>query len=193
MTDELRLALARYAAASGLARWEMDELVHELGRIGPVSVVLEIGCHRGDSLRIWRALWPQALLLAVEPSDHLFSFGDLADVAATRASWVKAESQQPQTYATILAALAGRPIDFLYLDGDHHYEAVKRDFELYQPLVRPGGLTVLDDAVITWNDTVEVHRLYAEVRNGRRSKLLYAGLDPADPYGGANGAALIFS
>ena len=36
-------------------------------------------------------------------------------------------------------------IDWLFIDGDHRYEAVKADFELYKPLVTPGGSVVLHD------------------------------------------------
>ena len=38
------------------------------------------------------------------------------------------------------------PIDFLYLDGDHRYEAVKRDFEDWSCHVRPGGVILLHDS-----------------------------------------------
>ena len=36
-------------------------------------------------------------------------------------------------------------IDFLFIDGDHSYEGVKNDFEMYKPLVSKGGIIVLDD------------------------------------------------
>lgn len=35
--------------------------------------------------------------------------------------------------------------DFIYLDGDHHYDAVAADLDAYFPKVRPGGLIVGDD------------------------------------------------
>lgn len=31
-------------------------------------------------------------------------------------------------------------LDFVYIDGDHRYEAVKKDLELYYPKVKVGGL-----------------------------------------------------
>lgn len=37
-------------------------------------------------------------------------------------------------------------IDFLLIDGDHTYEAVKRDIELWLPKMRSGGLIAGDDA-----------------------------------------------
>jgi hypothetical protein len=30
-------------------------------------------------------------------------------------------------------------VDFLFIDGDHTYEGVKKDFEMYSPLVRREG------------------------------------------------------
>jgi len=36
-------------------------------------------------------------------------------------------------------------IDFLHIDGDHTYEGVKLDWELYSPKVRPGGYITVHD------------------------------------------------
>jgi predicted O-methyltransferase YrrM len=41
----------------------------------------------------------------------------------------------------------GGALDVLLIDGDHSYDGVRRDFELYTPLVRPGGLIILHDIV----------------------------------------------
>jgi MMP 1-O-methyltransferase len=43
------------------------------------------------------------------------------------------------------AAYAGPPIDLLYIDGDHVYEAVRADFESWRRKVRPGGLIAFHD------------------------------------------------
>jgi predicted O-methyltransferase YrrM len=42
-------------------------------------------------------------------------------------------------------ALKGRSLDVLFLDGDHSLDGVKRDFDMYSPLVRPGGIVALHD------------------------------------------------
>jgi len=39
----------------------------------------------------------------------------------------------------------GTPIDLLFIDGDHVYEAVKQDYQSWKPYVRPGGLLVFHD------------------------------------------------
>ena len=36
-------------------------------------------------------------------------------------------------------------IDVLFIDGDHTYGGVKKDFEMYSPLVRRGGYIIFDD------------------------------------------------
>ncbi len=39
----------------------------------------------------------------------------------------------------------GRPIDLLFIDGDHSYEGVRRDWELFSPFVAPHGVVVFHD------------------------------------------------
>ncbi|MCH7526295.1 MAG: class I SAM-dependent methyltransferase [Planctomycetes bacterium] len=39
----------------------------------------------------------------------------------------------------------GGPIRLLLIDADHSYEGVRRDFELWSPHVRPGGIVVFHD------------------------------------------------
>ena len=39
----------------------------------------------------------------------------------------------------------GEKLDFLFIDGDHTYEGVKKDFEMYSPLVRNGGIIAFHD------------------------------------------------
>jgi predicted O-methyltransferase YrrM len=37
------------------------------------------------------------------------------------------------------------PVDLIFIDGDHSYEGVKQDFEIYAPLVRSDGLIAFHD------------------------------------------------
>jgi hypothetical protein len=39
----------------------------------------------------------------------------------------------------------GIAIDYLHIDADHHYDGVRRDFDLYAPLVADGGVITLHD------------------------------------------------
>jgi len=39
-----------------------------------------------------------------------------------------------------------KPIEFLWIDGDHHYGEVKKDFDLWSPFVIDGGIIAFHDA-----------------------------------------------
>ena len=43
------------------------------------------------------------------------------------------------------------PIDFLFIDGNHDYEAVLQDYEQWSPKVRPGGVIAFHDVVFGEN------------------------------------------
>ncbi len=57
------------------------------------------------------------------------------------------DSHQPETVSDVRACVPGGQLDMLYLDGDHTYEGIKADFELFSPLVRRGGIIVFHDIV----------------------------------------------
>jgi predicted O-methyltransferase YrrM len=37
------------------------------------------------------------------------------------------------------------PYDFLFIDGDHTYDSVRKDWDNYSPMVREGGIIALHD------------------------------------------------
>jgi hypothetical protein len=47
--------------------------------------------------------------------------------------------------ADMLKKIYRQRFDLIYIDGDHTYEAVKKDAELAWPLLRRGGLLIFDD------------------------------------------------
>lgn len=51
---------------------------------------------------------------------------------------------QDYSYSAVKEAPAR--VDLLFIDGDHHYDAVKRDLEDWLPLVKSGGVVMLHDS-----------------------------------------------
>lgn len=132
--------------------------------------VLEIGTARGGTLYLlsWASA-PTARLLSIDIGEfgrlrrRLYrSFGRRRQ----RIDVLCADSQLEETRAAVEGWFGGEPIDLLFIDGDHAYESVKRDFELYTPLVRPGGIVALHDIVEGPAGTVgEVPRFWREARS----------------------------
>jgi len=61
---------------------------------------------------------------------------------------LRANSHNPATLERVKLILAHRKVDFLFIDGDHSYEGVKKDLEMYSLLVRKGGIIAFHDIVL---------------------------------------------
>lgn len=62
---------------------------------------------------------------------------------------VLGDSHDPKTVEAVRGLLGGQRADLLFIDGDHTYEGVRRDYELYAPLVREGGVIAFHDILDT--------------------------------------------
>lgn len=60
---------------------------------------------------------------------------------------LRADSHNSKTLNMVKEILNGEGLDFLFINGDHTYEGVKKDFEMYSPLVREGGVITFHDIV----------------------------------------------
>jgi hypothetical protein len=58
---------------------------------------------------------------------------------------------------------SGIQIDYLHIDADHHYEGVKRDWQLYRTLVPDHGIITLHDTV-NYRQPCGVYLLMDEIR-----------------------------
>lgn len=79
--------------------------------------------------------------------------------------------------------LNSQAVDFLFLDGDHSYDGVRRDFADYVDLVRPGGIVALHDIhphSRGWGG--EVPKFWNEIRERYRQTELIAN-PTQDGYG----------
>jgi predicted O-methyltransferase YrrM len=72
-------------------------------------------------------------------------------------------SQDPRIEEEVRKLLGKRKVDFLFLDGSHMYEDVKRDFEIYAPMVRQGGLIMFHDILYRY-DEGDVPRFWKEIK-----------------------------
>lgn len=114
------------------------------------AAVCEIGAAGcGTTFLFARAAAPGALVVSIdlELEEARRRASALFAREGQRVVCLRADSHRPETAAEVERLLAGRPLDFLFIDGDHSYEGVRLDFETYAPLVRPGGLIAFHDIV----------------------------------------------
>lgn len=80
---------------------------------------------------------------------------------------INADSHKLSTLETVLEKAMETTddyIDLLFIDGDHTYEGVKQDFEMYNPLVKEGGLIVFHDIWNTPTTTNGVKQFWNEIK-----------------------------
>lgn len=135
-------------------------ILNMLQKIVPVQTYLEIGVHNGTSMAyvicqtrapvfcVGVDLFEQTISRYTH--DRLQQARTEANLQALNTSGstirlLRANSQLPHTVDRVKQELDGRTVDLLFIDADHSFEGIKRDFELYSPLLRAGGYLVLDD------------------------------------------------
>jgi cephalosporin hydroxylase len=136
---------------------------------------VEIGIDEGGTLLLWTRVATEDALLVALDIRPLGVLGRWSAWAFLRRGFARArqrvellmptDSHTPATLDRLRATLGGRPVDFMFIDGDHSYDGVKRDFEMYSPLVRPGGLVAFHDVVAVgapgvirfWNELKQTH------------------------------------
>jgi cephalosporin hydroxylase len=78
---------------------------------------------------------------------------------------IRADSHKEETLGKTRTLLKDEKVDFLFIDGDHTYQGVKQDFQMYSPLVKKGGIVSLHD--IATHDPAsgcEVDRFWSEIK-----------------------------
>ena len=113
--------------------------------------ILEIGVESGWSMWAWaRCAADDAALMGIDAEWHSTMFSDVQSrypwPAGERQSvkWFKGDSRAADT-VTAAHEWATTPVDFLFIDADHSYDAVMQDWANYSPLVAKGGLVGFHD------------------------------------------------
>lgn len=95
-------------------------------------IVVEIGIWNG----LQRQFYEEFLGAEYIGIDNEKPFAPITISDARSIPDVVGDSHNPETAEKLKTLLAGHPIDLLFVDGDHSYESVRADYELYEPLVK---------------------------------------------------------
>jgi predicted O-methyltransferase YrrM len=98
--------------------------------------VVSVDWHRGDTQTIGWGGPPRqyASFSGFQYLDNLMRYGVLEKVSAVVADC-----------NSIGPLLADASFDFAFIDGDHRYDAVCRNIEMFLPKVKPGGVIAFHD------------------------------------------------
>jgi predicted O-methyltransferase YrrM len=176
--DALDLAFSFQALGVSIkpaqVREEIAKLLELVAGLRP-RVVLEIGTERGGTLFLFtRVADPNAKIISLDLPDGPFGGGyprwkvplyKSFARGGQRIYLLRRDSHDPRTLEEVERILGGEKVDFLFIDGDHTYEGVKRDFETYSLLVREGGIIAFHDICPHPPETkCEVSRFWDEVK-----------------------------
>lgn len=160
LRHQFRMARLRYGLATrgfGTGMGESAWLLHGLIRSLKPQVCVEIGsaqgwstCHIGLALRENFS----GHLHAIDPHCPT-SWNDVAAIESLPILTDNLHRFGLDSYVSIVRNTAAQaaanwtlPIDFLLIDGDHSYEGVKSDWELFSPHLQPFGVAIFHDT--TW-------------------------------------------
>ena len=157
-------------------RSELMVWANEVALLKP-RAAMEIGTFLGGTLfLLCRLASPEAKIISVD--QYRGRIGGARKliyrsflINRQRLGVIEADSHIVETLSRVSHQLAGSELDFLFIDGDHSYEGVKQDFEMYSPLVRPGGVIAFHDIVPHPPEAqCHVHEFWSEVKQRYRHK-----------------------
>lgn len=134
---------------SNQKRGEIISVLELLAGLEP-RCLCEIGAARGGNLYLFAsATAVDARILSLDidyPPERLASH-PLLGKSGQQIACLGGDSHSVEMLDRVKQWLAGARFDFLFIDGDHSLAGVAKDFEMYSPLVRKGGLVAFHDIV----------------------------------------------
>jgi len=153
-----------------------NELLGLLRRVAndPPGTIVEIGTARGGSLFLLSCVAKtDARIISIDLPAGLYGGGyplwkgmlfRRMKGQGQQLRLLRGDSHSAEMVKRAEAALAGASVDVLFIDADHSYQGVKKDFLSYRHLARPGGLIVFHDILDNISDrNINVAPLWREV------------------------------
>jgi predicted O-methyltransferase YrrM len=159
----------------GQVRSEILQLA-KLLQANPPKRSLEIGTNYGGTLFLLCTISPpDAKIISVDLPSGRFGGGYPRRKAPLFRKFVtgdqelhllRADSHSLRTKDRVMQILDGEKLDYIFIDADHTYAGVQRDFEMYSPLVRSGGIIAFHDIVTHEQKTeCQVEQFWNEVKH----------------------------
>ena len=155
-------------------RSEITSLAHLVKTLNP-KIILEVGTANGGTLFLFSRLADsRAKIISVDLPGGEFGGGypkwkinlyKSFSLPSQKLYLLRENSHSVSTRKRVEEIMGTMPIDFLFIDGDHTYEGVKKDFKMYSPLVKKGGIIAFHDiAMHPPEKNCGVHKFWEEIK-----------------------------
>jgi len=155
-------------------RYELLELLKYIKKEKP-KYILEIGTSLGGTLFLFcRIASEDSVIISIDLPMGKFGGGYSSARIPLYNSFkskhqqinlIRGDSHKKEILEKVKAILNGKKIDFLFIDGDHTYEGVKKDFEMYSTLVKKNGIIGLHDILECEVKGCEVNKFWKEIES----------------------------
>lgn len=165
--------------------------------------ILEIGTKFGGTFYLWNSINKNGLNISIDLESGIHG-GVSKEEMDKRDVWfnerfdncrfIRGNSHDPSTLMEVIRLLTSVlpdknnevsvNIDMLFIDGDHTYEGVKQDFQMFSPFVSSGGLVVFHDITDSKRHrdrNVNVSQFWNEIKgNYEHYEIIHPDTDDVD-------------
>lgn len=150
---------------------EWIRFMNLLNEYGEIDTALEIGCYDGGTTVGLSHFCKTFTTIDLNPIRF-----DINTIRS-RCNYTYYSANSTSTDIKTKIYDANKKLDLLFLDGDHTYEGVKKDYENFSPLVRSGGIIAFHDIVDSEyhrNAKCFVNKFWTEVKvNKTYTEIIY--------------------
>jgi hypothetical protein len=130
------LKVNRFMEIGSMYGWSLQHFIH-YSEEGSTAVVIDLPVRNFVGPGDWR--------VATQESNYKNVWPKWAKSKNCKLYLIPDSSMKATTLKKSTEILNGNLLDFLFIDGDHRYEAIKSDYNMYSPLVRQGGIIGFHD------------------------------------------------
>ena len=161
--------LTTYEMNGWLEDWDLNNIAKYISQLEPGQLYLEVGVARGVSSTLANVVAKDGVRLKgidiINWADRDFKMQEILKVyGKDLKNWefIEEDSQLAAKY------WKHGKIDLLFIDGDHTYEGLLKDFISWYPWVKEGGVIMFDDynnvtgVKKAINDVIKDHHFYRQ-------------------------------
>ena len=168
-------------------RYEISGLINYLEKKEP-KYVIEIGTANGGTLFLFsKTASKDATIISIDLPKGKFGGGypkwkillyNSFKSHQQKLHLIRSDSHAQETLHQVKNILKGNKADFIFIDGDHTYEGVKKDFEMYSNLINEDGIIAFHDIVPGHEkDAGGVFKFWKEIKHSYRVKEIVKNWD----------------